>query len=102
MSEQATVAGAGTRAACLERLATALSGYQELQVESRAEGPAPCLSVRNTDIPMMSETVAITENADGLAFVWSWGARIGGTSDVDAAARAIAYVLAVRGVRFDP
>jgi hypothetical protein len=93
---------AGTRTACLQRLATALSGYPELSVTFRAAGPAPCLAVRNTAVPMMSETVAVDENADVLAFVWSWGARIGVTSDVDTAARAVAYVLAVTGARLGP
>jgi len=93
------MAAAGIRAACLERLATALLAYQQLDVKVRTGGPAPCLAVRNTDVPLMSETVAVSENADGPSYVWSWGARIGGTSDVDTAARAIAYVLAVSGAQ---
>lgn len=88
---------AGTRAMCLQRLATALCGYGDLNVAVRRDGPAPCLAVRNTAVPFMSETVSITRSGDGLTFAWSWGARIGDASDPDSAARAIAYVLAADG-----
>lgn len=84
------------RAACLERLATALAGYSDLAVALRADGPAPCLTVRNTAAPLMSETVAVRQQGDGPAFTWSWGARIGDASDPDTAAATVAYVLAVR------
>lgn len=90
---------AGVRAACLERLATALTGYEDLEVTVRAEGSAPCLVVRNTAIPAMSETIAVNRLGHGLAFLWSWGKRISDASDPDTAAQAIAYVLAARGAR---
>lgn len=64
---------AGTRAMCLQRLATALCGYGDLNVAVRPDGPAPCLAVRNTAVPFMSETVSITRSGDGLTFAWSWG-----------------------------
>lgn len=102
MTEQATATAAGTRAACLDRLAAALAGYQDLEVKVRADGSVPYLAVRNTAIPYMSETVAVTESGDVPAYMWSWGARIGDTGSPDAAARVIAYVLAVPGVRLDP
>lgn len=86
-------------AACLQRLATALSGYTDLTVTVRADGPAPCLAVRNTAIPALSETITVSTCGDVLAYVWSWGKRISGASDPDSAAQAIAYVLAARGVR---
>lgn len=92
----------GARAACLERLATALSGYRDLDVTVRSDGPAPCLAARNTSAPLMSETVTVTGSGDGLAFVWSWGRRISDASDPDCAAQAIAYVLAVRDARAGP
>lgn len=88
-----------TRAACLERLATALSGYMDLDAAVRAEGPAPCLAVRNTAIPALSETITISASGDGLAYMWSWGRRIGDASDPGSAAHAIAYVLAACGAR---
>jgi hypothetical protein len=89
----------GTRAACLQRLATALSGYTDLKVTVRLDGPAPCLTVRNTAVPHMSETVTVSHSDSVLMFTWSWGARIGAASDPDGAARAVAYVLAADGVR---
>lgn len=88
-----------TRAACLQRLATALSGYSDLDVTVRPDGPAPCLAVRNTAAPLMSETVTVNESGDGPAFTWSWGRRISDASDPDSAAQAIAYVLAARDAR---
>lgn len=88
---------AGTRAACLQRLATALAGYPDLAAAVRADGPAPSLAVRNTAAPLMSETVTVTAAGGGLAFTWSWGLRICDASDPDTAAAAVAYVLAVRG-----
>lgn len=89
----------GLRAACLERLATALSGYADLSATVRADGLAPCLAVRNTAVPFMSETVSVGWTDDGLAFVWSWGAPIGDASDPDSAAEAVAYVLSADGAR---
>lgn len=90
---------AGPRAACLQRLATALAGYEDLEVTVRAEAPAPCLVVRNTAVPALSETIAVTRLGDGLAFLWSWGKRISDASAPDTAAQAIAYVLAARGAQ---
>lgn len=84
----------GMRTACLQRLATALSAYPDLQVTVREEGAALCLAARNSAISSLSETVAITRLGDGLVFLWSWGEHIGDASDPDAAAHAIAYVLA--------
>lgn len=89
----------GARAACLQRLATALCGYLDLNVQVRADGPAPCLAVRSTAVPLMSETVTVSPAGDGLAYRWSWGAQIGDASDPDSAARAIAYVLDADGAR---
>lgn len=96
---EAPAASAGAQAACLERLATALSGYPDLKVNVRADGPAPCLAARNIAVPVLSETVTVADTGDGLAYFWSWGRRIGGASDPEAAANAIAYVLAARDVR---
>lgn len=93
--------GAGTRAACLQRLATALAGYPDLAATVRADGPAPCLTVRNTAAPLMSETVTVRQQGDGLAFTWSWGARIGDASNPDTAAAAVVYVLAARDAKLD-
>lgn len=89
--------GTGTRAACLQRLATALSGYRDLEVTVRANEHAPCLAVRNTAVPFMSETISTARARDGLVFTWSWGARIGEAGDPDTAAQAVAYVLAAYG-----
>lgn len=89
----------GARAACLRRLATALMGYPDLDAAVRLDGPAPCLAVRNTTAPLLSETVAVSRVGGALAYLWSWGQPIGDTSDPSAAARAIAYVLAARGAR---
>lgn len=91
--------GSATPAACLKRLATALSSYPDLETQVRAVGSAPCLAVVNTAIPLMSETVSVCAFPEGLAYAWSWGKRIGDASDPDSAAEAIAYVLAVGGVR---
>lgn len=91
--------GTAARAACLQRLATALSGYPDLDVAIRADGPAPCLAVRNTAARLMSETVTVSASGDRLAYMWSWGERIGDASDPDTAARAVAYVLSARGAR---
>ena len=88
--------GTGTRAACLQRLATALSGYADLEVTVRADGPAPCLAARNSTAPLMSETITVSGSGGGRAYMWSWGRRIADASDPDSAARAIAYVLAAR------
>lgn len=103
MAEQTATAapgqGAGTRAACLQRLATALLGYEDLQVTVRADGPAPCLAARNTAAPQLSETISVTGAGGSLAYTWSWGERIGDASDPGSAAHAIAYVLSARGVR---
>jgi hypothetical protein len=90
---------AGTRAACLQRLATALSAYPDLSVTVRAEGPAPCLAARNMTTPHLSETIAVTRLGDQLAYLWSWEERIGDASDPDSAAHAIAYVLHARGAQ---
>jgi hypothetical protein len=92
---------AGARAACLQRLATALCGYPDLSVSVREEGPAPCLAVRNTATPHLSETVAMTEADGQLNYTWSWGEPIAGTSDPDAAAHVIAYVLQASGVSLE-
>lgn len=92
---------AGARAACLQRLATALSGYEDLQVTVRADGPAPCLAARNTAVPQLSETIWVTGASGRLAFTWSWGERIGDASDPDSAAHAIAYVLHACGATLE-
>ena len=93
--------GAGTRAACLQRLATALAGYPDLTATVRTDGPSPCLVVLNTAAPLMSEAVTASQQGGGLAFTWSWGARIGDASDPDTAAAAVAYVLAAPGAQLD-
>lgn len=91
-----------TQAACLERLATAVRGYPDLEAQVRADGRAPCLAVHNINVPMMSETVTVSACRDGLAYMWSWGKRIGDASAPDRAAEAIAYVLAAVGARPRP
>lgn len=88
-----------TRVACLERLATALTGYGDLNATVRADGPAPCLAVRNTVAPLMSETVTVGRIGDGLVYRWSWWQRIGDAGDPASAAEAIAYVLEASGAR---
>ena len=93
----AGIQGAGTRAACLQRLATALAGYPDLAAMVRAEGPAPYLAVRNTAAALMSETITVRPQGDELAYTWSWGVRICHASDPDTAAAVVAYVLAARG-----
>lgn len=87
------------RAACLERLATALSSYHDLEAAVRTNGPAPCLAICNTAAPLMSETVTVSASGGGVAYVWSWGQRITDASGPDGAARAIAYVLDAHGAR---
>lgn len=96
----ATVPGA-VRAACLERLATALSSHADLEVHVRADSPTPCLVARNNAVPALSETVTAAGTSDSVAYFWSWGERIGDASDPGAAAHAVAYVLAARDARLD-
>lgn len=100
-NNEPTAASAGAWAACLERLATALSGYPDLECSVRAEGPVPCLEARNTTVPVLSETVTVADTGDDLAYFWSWGRRIGDASAPGTAAHAIAYVLAARDARLD-
>ena len=88
----------GARAACLQRLATALSGYHELDVTIRESGPALFLAARNR-VSGLSETITVTQLGDRLAFLWSWGEPISDADDPDSAAEAIAYVLAACGAR---
>lgn len=90
----------GARVACLQRLATALSGYSDLHVTVQADGPAPCLAARNTAAPCLAETVTVTRHGDTLAYTWSWGERISDASDTGDAAVAVAYVLSARGTEF--
>lgn len=87
------------RVACLQRLATALSGYHDLTMTVRPDGPATCLAVRSTAAPLMSETITVGPSGDGPVYRWSWGAEIGDASDPDSAAQAIAYVLEADGAR---
>lgn len=82
--------------ACLQRLATALSGYHELDATVLRNGSAPCLAARNR-ASGLSETVTVSELRNRLTFLWSWDEPIGDADDPDSAARVIAYVLAVRG-----
>lgn len=91
--------GTAARAACLQRLATALSAYRDLDTTVRADCPAPCLAVRNTTAPLMCETVTVNGAGDGLTYMWSWGEQICDASDPDTAAQAIAYVLEANGAR---
>lgn len=98
-AERPRAPGSGTRAACLERLATALAPYSDLDVGLQAQGPAPCLVARNTAIPALSETITASASGDGLAYMWSWGRRICDASDPETAVQAIAYVLAAHGAR---
>jgi len=90
------------RAACVQRLATALSGYHDLEVTARVDGPAPCLAVRNTAVPCLSETVSVSRMGNDLAYVWSWGERIADSSHPDTAALAVAYVLAASDAHLRP
>lgn len=101
MSDAAATLPAAVRSACLERLATALSGYPELELHVRSEGPAPWLAASNTAVPVLSERITTADTGDGLAYFWSWGERIGDVSDPGTAAHAIAYVLAARDARLD-
>ena len=89
----------GAQVARLERLATALSGYHDLAVTVRPEGPAPCLAACNTTVPALSETITISVSAGSPAYMWSWGKRISDASDPGSAAQAIAYVLAASGAQ---
>lgn len=83
-----------TQAACLQRLAIALSVYPDLEATVRPSGPAPCLAVRNPAAPVMSEMVTVSASGDGaLAYMWSWGRRMASANEPDIAAQAIAYVL---------
>jgi hypothetical protein len=102
LTQYDTGQGTATQAACLQRLATALSGYDDLDVQVRPNGPSPCLAACNTAAPLMAETVTVSASGDGLAFMWSWGQLIGDASDPDSAADAIAYVLEARGARLSP
>lgn len=66
--EQPGSVGTAIQSAWLQRLATALSGYHDLNVTVRADDPEPCLAVRNTAVPAMSETVTVSGFGDGLAY----------------------------------
>lgn len=99
MADQSACIHSATRAACLQRLATALAAYADLAVTVRADGPAPRLVVRNISVPIMSESITACPSGDGLAYTWSWGKRIDDASNPDQAAEAIAYVLAAGGAR---
>lgn len=93
---------ADTQAACMQRLAIALSAYPDLEATVGPGGRAPCLAVRNTAAPVMSETVTVSASGDGpLAYMWSWGRRMASASEPDIAAQAIAYVLLARDARLD-
>lgn len=102
MEDQITPAAAaqdgGAQAACLQRLATALSSYPDIEVRVRPDCPATWLAARNT-VSGLSETVAITRIGDEFVFLWSWGERIGNASDADVTARSVAYVLSATGAR---
>lgn len=97
MADQSACIHFARRAACLQRLATALVVYADLAVTVWADGPAPRLAVRNITVPIMSETIAACPSGGGLAYTWSWGKRIGDASNPDQAAEAIAYVLGAAG-----
>lgn len=86
-------------ATCLQRLATALSGYSDLDVAVLTHGAVPSLAVRNNRVPAMSEIVTMGASDAGPVYLWSWGRRIGNPSDPDSAAHAIAYVLAAGDAR---
>lgn len=84
------------RAACIERLATALSAYPDIDVKISTAGTVPFLTASNKSSPLMTETVAVSRRGDPLVYVWSWGERISDTGDPELAAKAIAYVLSSR------
>ena len=84
-------------AACLQRLATALSGYPDLDATVRAYDPAPCLAIRNSAVPALSETITVSTSGNDIAYMWSWGRRISDVGDPMSAAQAIAYVLSASG-----
>lgn len=87
------------RATCLQRLATALSGYSDLDVAVLTHGHVPSLAVRNNTVPALSETVTVGASDADPAYLWSWGRPIGNASDPDSVAQAIAYVLAAGDAR---
>lgn len=90
----------GTRAACLQRLATALSRYHDLDVRVRTGAAATCLAARNR-ASALSETITVGCERDMLVFRWSWGELLGDASNTDSAAQAIAYVLSARDAQLD-
>lgn len=84
------------RTECIERLATAVSAYPDLDVKIGTSGTAPFLTASNKSSPLMTETVAVSRRGDPGVYVWSWGERISDTGDPELAAKAIAYVLSSR------
>jgi hypothetical protein len=91
-----------TRAAQLDRLATALSAYPDIQTAVRRTGGVPCLAVVNPAASgLLSETVAVGRIGDDLFYFWSWGERITPVTKVEDAARSIAYVLSARDAQVD-
>jgi hypothetical protein len=91
---------AGLRAECLERLATALSGFADLEIRIRPDGSPPWLAARNR-VSRLSEIITVAPDRDGLVYVWSWGQRLAGVSDPGEAARSIAYVLSACDARME-
>ena len=80
----------------LEALASDLAerGYQT-SVSHGSE--APSLSIINPATPTSGETVTVAPaDGDTWWFWWSWGDRIARTTDVEAAAFKIAYVMTLR------
>ncbi|HEY2577314.1 MAG TPA: hypothetical protein VGI74_13495 [Streptosporangiaceae bacterium] len=92
-----------TRAAQLDRLATALSAYPDIQATVQRTGSGvPCLAVVNpAGSGLMSETVAVGRIGDDLFYFWSWGERITPVTRVEDAAQSIAYVLSSRTAQLD-
>jgi hypothetical protein len=91
-----------TRAAQLDRLATALSAYPDITATVGQAQGVPCLAVVNpAGSGLLSETVAVGRIGDDLFYFWSWGERITPVTKVEDAAKSIAYVLSSRTAQLD-
>ncbi len=91
-----------TRAAQLDRLATALSSYPDITATVGQAGGVPCLAVVNpAGSGLLSETVAVGRIGDDLFYFWSWGECITPVTRVEDAAQSIAYALSARGAQLD-
>jgi hypothetical protein len=91
-----------TRAAQLDRLATALSAYPDITATVGRAAGVPCLAVVNpAGAGLLSETVAVGRIGDDLFYFWSWGECITPVTRVEDAAKSIVYVLSSRTAQLD-